>query len=363
MDLYIYGAGKAGKEALADFESCNDGKYQLNSFIDRNFGTTYKSYKICSIEEVDSKDAVIVVAVRDLSMQKEIYCMLYSKGYRNLFLYLPRLAQGSGEDFLEKCCISMADWGEEILPRVEMHISDWCNLNCRGCTHFSPIFSKDFPDFEDRIKDVVLLKEKFSHIIRLDILGGEPLLNPEIGKYCTRMRELLPTTDLWLVTNGLLIPKLSEDILKLIKENHILICISEYEPTHKIIDKIVAILNKAGICYNLRPYDIKTKFNRPLSLSSNSKYPKMCISNGCVNIYKGKIARCPTLMYIDEFNQKFGTNLPNDGIISLDDDIRGNELLQSLQEEVPLCKHCVKNEIEWSSCGNEPMLSDFASEK
>lgn len=47
------------------------------------------------------------------------------------------------------------------MPQAEIHVADYCNLNCRGCTHFSPIFEREIPEFDVRINDIMLLKKNF----------------------------------------------------------------------------------------------------------------------------------------------------------------------------------------------------------
>ena len=63
---------------------------------------------------------------------------------------------------------------------------------------------------------------------RFYILGGESFLNPEVGKYV-----------------------------------QVIIEISEYEPTHRMIDEIKDILNKVEITYIVREFDFKQRFNIP----------------------------------------------------------------------------------------------------
>ena len=65
-------------------------------------------------------------------------------------------------------------------------------------------------------------------------------------------------------------------------------------------------------------------------------------------------------MYIDKFNEYFGTNLPNDGILKLCQYKDGKELLDELKKEVPLCKHCIKCDMKWDKCTGDKKLSDFA---
>lgn len=357
MQLYFFGAGKVGRKALSRCKDY-DNSYTI-SLVDNKLKGRMDDIPIIPLNEVPI-NGIVVITVYAPKIIKDIYMQLKNANYQNIYVYLEHTIRNESGDFLTDECVCANDWGECILPQAEMHITDWCNMNCQGCTHFSPIFEKNFPNIEERVKDVQKLKSKFSHIIRFYMLGGEPFLNPELGQYIVKIKQVLSTTDLWIVTNGILILKVEDGILDIIRDNGVTVSISEYEPIHKIIDVVLKRLKDHQIKYNVRAYDSKQKFNLPLTLSSESRHKQLCISNGCVNIYNGKISRCPTLMYIDEFNNKFGTNLPNDGIMSLDEDMNGEQLLQKLSEEVPLCKHCVENEIKWEQCGKEVLLSDFA---
>lgn len=364
--IVLYGAGKEGKDLVRRIGIFQD-EIKIMGFVDSFKKGSYCGYPILSLDELQKIKADIIITVRDQTVMKEIYDGLL--GYRAGRIYWHYAHRefsyaDTYEDFLREECIHLKDLAREkgILSHVEMHISDYCNLNCRGCTHFSPIFERRLPDTAKRIEDVRRLSEKVGVILQFFIMGGEPLLNPEITRYVERIREILPDTDIWVVTNGLLIPTVGEEVLKCMRENNISVSISEYGPTHRMADQIIERLRGAGLHYSIRPYDIKQKFIKPLSLTADSKYKKRCISEGCINIWEGKIARCPTLMYIDKFNERFGTALPDDGIYDLDGCPEGSELLGLLQQEVPLCRHCVENEIEWSCCGTRASLSDFAVE-
>jgi len=65
-------------------------------------------------------------------------------------------------------------------------------------------------------------------------------------------------------------------------------------------------------------------------------------------------------MYITKFNEVFHTQLPTEGIINLDDCIRGQELLEEMRKEVPLCKHCIKCDMDWDICRGKECMEDFA---
>lgn len=359
MEMYIYGAGNVGGYALEILKLYYP--FQMKSlcgFIDKNKKIAVNGIPIIPIENVKS-DARIVIAIQSRDMAIDIHKELQKRGYSDVWWFTGHWKK-YGTDFWREMCVSCKGWKAPILPQVEMHIMDACNLNCRGCAHFAPIFPNNVPDFSSRISDVEIFSRKFGHILRFAILGGEPFLNKDIDKYVEKIREILPYSTIEIITNGILIPGIPEETLEIIRENNICISISEYEPTHKIIDNIIGRLEKFEILYEVRSYSGKQKFNIPLSLTKDSKYEKRCISNGCITIWNGKMARCPTLMYIDKFNQHFNKNLPNDGVMVLDEEIVGEELIQKFNEKVPLCDHCVWNEVEWDMCSRPVKCEDFA---
>lgn len=365
-NIILYGAGEEGKKLLQRMRAFQE-EVKIVGFGDSFRKGFYCEYPILTLDDVKETEADIIITAKNHVVMKEIFDLLKEFKKGNIYWHYDdriELCTVTYNVFLKKECIQLKDIVRErgILPHVEMHICDYCNLNCAGCTHFSPIFERKMPDAEKRIADVKRLSEKVGVILQFFILGGEPLLNPEITRYIVEIREILPDTDIWVVTNGLLIPVIGEEVLTCMRNNNISMSVSEYEPTHHIIDKIISRIRNAGIHYNIRPFDIKQKFVKPLSLSPDSKYKKCCLSEGCVNIWDGMIARCPTLMYINKFNEMFGTNLPNGGIYHLDSCPQGNELLTLLEQEVPLCEHCIENEMEWSRCDKKIMLSDFAIE-
>lgn len=361
VEKYIFwGAGTHGRLAAEKFGQNHTTDESLTGFIDKNQTGEFCGYPILTEQEIHKDTEVLVITVDKTEFVAEIYEQAKKNGYKKIYWFTGVKQKKTGK-FLPDYCVNCKNWGDLVLSQAEIHVVDYCNLNCRGCAHYSPIFKKELPDRESRINDIRKLKDKFSHIIKFFLMGGEPFLNPDIISYIEETRKILPDTMIQIVTNGLLIPKLSQEVWKAIYENQIVISISEYEPTHGMINRIKDILEEHDVAYILRPYESKTKFIKPLSLISDSKYEKECISNGCINIWNGQIARCPNLMYINRFNETFQTVLPNQGIYELDS-LDGREIIRLMKKAVPLCDYCIHNEISWGSCGNHPTLYDFAEE-
>ena len=88
---------------------------------------------------------------------------------------------------------------------LEIHIVDHCNLKCEGCSHFSPIADPWFISLEDYEKQIRTAARFFrKKIEEFHILGGEPLLHPDIEKIMSITRKYFCDNEISVVTNGLL---------------------------------------------------------------------------------------------------------------------------------------------------------------
>lgn len=367
MKVYIYGAGEKGKHAVDRISQYYKNEIDVAGFIDRKKTGVYCGFPVYKVEDViacyNQEQFSIIIAVASRKSAVEIYKEIWKREvFVDCYLYNAKDNEKYGtEEFLINECKRLNGNPNEIIPHIELHAVDYCNLNCAGCVHFSPIYPRTLPDLEKRIEDIHKVCSISNNILSLFILGGEPLLNTELDVYITTARKLLPYADIQLVTNGLLIPYIKNNLLRTIKEKDIIVAISEYAPTSNMKERIVGVLKEHKIDYTIRRYDRKQKFNKPLTTNLHSRYERLCISDGCVSVKEGQIARCPTLMYIKEFNEQFHMNFPTDGIYDLDEIYSCKDLNEKMARKVPLCDYCVKNEMDWHVCNKKPSLEDFVS--
>lgn len=357
MEMYIYGASREGR--LLKQKLKKEYGIAINGFLD-----TYKvADDIVSLNDVP-RDAIIIISPQFQQTAIDIYNKLKSLGRKNIYWYHNAKDNHINKyDFLNECCTPCDNWGNLIMPHIEFHIVDNCNLNCRGCSHFSPLYTETKESVDNKIMNIDKLLKKFSNIARLDILGGEPLLSTNLCEYVARLRKKLPDSYLRIFTNGILVPNLTDGELNSIRDNNVGVFISEYKPTHQMIEKIESKLIKYGIRYEVTGYQAREKFNIPISINEKSNLPWQCISVGCYALGDGKLAKCPTLLYIGKFNEFFKQKLPIDGLIDLDTNMSGEKILRKLKEEVPLCKYCVKCPVDWSICRKPYRMTDFVTTK
>lgn len=136
------------------------------------------------------------------------------------------------------------------LSYLELHLTDHCNLNCKGCGHFSPLADKWFADISVFEKDMQRLAQLFSNITDMRLMGGEPLLHPEMTKFLFASRKYFPKANISVVTNGLLLHKMMNTFWQTCSSQNITIDISVY-PIKPDIEKIKKIARNNSVKLNI----------------------------------------------------------------------------------------------------------------
>lgn len=115
-----------------------------------------------------------------------------------------------------------------VLDTVELHLADTCNLNCRGCLHFSPYCKPHFAGTAEVEGELRLLLSKFAAVRHVHLLGGEPLLNGHCAEILRAVRRMCPQTRLSLVTNGLLLLKQDDAFWTAARETRTMLDMTHY---------------------------------------------------------------------------------------------------------------------------------------
>jgi organic radical activating enzyme len=103
-----------------------------------------------------------------------------------------------------------------ILPFVEIMVTQSCNISCHGCTNYSDLKHTGYLTWKQGQAQIEPWLERVE-IPDFGILGGEPLMNPDIRNWIIGLRKLLPHAQIRFATNGLLLKK-HYDVVKLLAE-------------------------------------------------------------------------------------------------------------------------------------------------
>lgn len=257
-----------------------------------------------------------------------------------------------------------------VLYLLEYHIAEHCNLNCKSCFHFSNLVKEvEFGNFEQYIRDLKQLSTLFSNIKNIHLIGGEPLLNPELPQFIHVTRQLLPKTKIHILTNGMLIPQMSENLLKAIQTCNVQMRVSIYKPMIEKREQIIDFLEKHRIKHWVSdPYFYFAKYINPEGNSNPKKAVSGCPASRCTFLSNGQIARCALPFNIKYFNHHFekSIDMMKDRIDIYDKQLDGFKIKQRLLKPMSACRHCKK--IQWTPWEqsktrdrNDITLDDFCS--
>lgn len=244
---------------------------------------------------------------------------------------------------------------------LEAHITDHCNLKCKGCGHFSCISEPRFVDVDEFRKDFERLGQLFSNFERIHLLGGEPLLHPQVADFIEIAREQFPNTRLVLWTNGILLPKMDEHFWKTLATTHCVLLVDNY-PIKIRVDEIDRLAAEHGV--NLEWEQRQDFYKLPISIEGGhdaTESFKACHEvYNCPILKDGRIYPCAYTAYADIFQGKFdlkGLDATEKDSISIYDEEDPYKIIEFLMRPVPWCSRCDSEAREFY--GWEPTRGDI----
>lgn len=307
MNLVIFGAGSAGQFLVDEImEKRKDIK--ISCILDNKISGCYRKIKISRPDEYFDKiqyfpDAFFIAAGAQKTVKLMIdtirqYCdsdiyMLHDIAGKNRISPFDDL-RNINKRYLRKIRFSKE---KPTLPYVEVPVTDLCNLNCKGCLFACNAMAGNNHINKDQIvRDAVRMKELFEDIPWIRILGGEPLMHPDIIEIMDRFRNIYTDSEIDLCTNGLLIPKMPDIFFESLRKNKITLHISGYKPTYYMLDAIDAKLKKEKIIYSILKRDTFLKYYTIAPDNSENKNFLNCIASGCRELYQGRLIRCSAVI-------------------------------------------------------------------
>jgi len=264
--------------------------------------------------------------------------------------------------------------GRPDLRYVEIHLADHCNLNCKGCGHFSPMADVRFIDLDQYSADLKRMSDLFEIIEEMRLMGGEPLLFPRINEAVALSRSFFSRTDLRIVTNGVLLTKMGEPFWKSCNENRVTIDLTKY-PISLDMRKIREIADDWEV--PIEVYECNAFF-ASLNVKGDSDpraAMKKCRSfSYCPYLQDGKLYVCAVPPTVHSFNREFGTAIPDDGAIDIHSSVTGRRIIKLLERPIPACRYCTageyptyawtisrKSKDEWNAESNLAQIAPYST--
>lgn len=316
-------------------------------------------------------DAVLI-AVKENRYLSRLLTFLHCEGIRHvyvirLFALDTRADFLVGNRFVTSAVDSISD-EKPYLVHLESHVCDHCNLNCKACNNFAPFVTEpSFADTQQFETDMQRLSELFSGIGRLFLLGGEPLLAPELSCEMIRLsRKYFPNTELRLLTNALLLPKMPDEFWNCVREQRVIIHISLYPPVKPKISEIEAVLKQQEATYIIfKDVSLFCKHWTEYPFEDGQFNNQHCGSGGCHYLQDGILAKCPDAVLIGKMADAMNRTpeeLQSKDNIRLSNCTDGWEVIRALDAPIDLCRKCTyrrKELVEWGQVDKIAQPADW----
>lgn len=231
-----------------------------------------------------------------------------------------------------------------MIYHLDVHVVDHCNLKSKACAHFSSLVEEEVIYSESTVsQSIKQLSSIVPNICSISLLGGEPLLHPDLPAIIASTRKAYPYAVITLVTNGILLPQASSLLVEACKQHNITLLISLYPPMHDEVDSIVRWLKNSGINWNMQRIDsFERRFTPQKSCNGQNNFHKcghiMCLRGS-------RLGYCVIALFTDYYNKRFGAHaLPEDKGIDIFSVQCGKKLLADLQRPLELCRQCVSRD-------------------
>ena len=232
-----------------------------------------------------------------------------------------------------------------VLKNIDYHICDTCVLNCVSCNHFSPLADKpNMKTEDDARRDFWVLSKFRDRFDCLTILGGEALLNNDLGKILDAANGFFPNR-IKLITNGVMVDRLM-DLRTIIIDNGIHLVVTEYPFKDGYAEHYDRIRKKFpnAVFYK---YRVEHGF-----LKHHLSYAETGVSDSvvygcdkrdkCCNYVDGKLYICHYAAFLPFLNGITDTGIDNsDSFIDLKT-CTESEFDSFFENAIPnICRHCL----------------------
>jgi MoaA/NifB/PqqE/SkfB family radical SAM enzyme len=232
---------------------------------------------------------------------------------------------------------------------VEYNLTEHCNLKCANCDHNSPHAPSAFASVEEfrdtfsKLAQVLTLKE-------LKLVGGEPLLHPELLRFLDVAREIGIAQILTVITNGVLLNAVSEEFWS--KVDRVVVSIYPGVKYKYPLESLKEIAAK----HNVQLW-LKESPNFRLTMLNNQNHDSSLVREiyqrcrithiaSCHTIIDGRYFKCSPAPFVRIRLGLKGVQFDNyehDGVRIAGNPDLENDLRRYLESEEPLdaCAHCL----------------------
>ena len=340
-EIVIYGAGNYGHTLKAYVKLYFDKELPYFA-VSREDLIKERTGEYTKAISVYPRDRLIIVAVSE-QHQVELIETVEKLGFYNIYFLL--------NDFVRYMQARLDTGRLSVKDKLgfEVHIAEHCNLNCKGCYHFSPLAEEIFLDLGEYARDITRIHDICGvNVERITLLGGEPLLHPRISEITTFTRKYNPYARIEILTNGILLKDMEQSFWKNCVTNDITICCTKYPilVDYNQLEKIADGYGLKIVYHNDVGAGEKTLIKYPFDVlgtqDPEESFFKCTRSNLCITLKHGKLYPCPMAAHAHLAKEFFDLDLElsDKDFIDIYKVKSMNEIMSFFIKPINFCKYC-----------------------
>lgn len=242
--------------------------------------------------------------------------------------------------------------GKIQVEAFELHVVEHCNLRCAHCCNMSPYLAER----TQSVAEIEAMCQTMAGQLDVEvfkIMGGEPLLHPEITEVLRAIKRSGISRTIRLFTNGLRLHAMDDAFWGALDE----LTISNYTSAPvkpALLAEIQAKARRFDVALNVKPVhefsEVMRADREPDDERSQATYEACWLRHRCMVVRGGKFYMCTRAAYAEEFHRDIvhGAHpddreraLAGDGVLLAQQDL-GAALLAYLNRAEPLasCRFC-----------------------
>ncbi len=206
------------------------------------------------------------------------------------------------------------------VPQLELDIAHVCNLHCFGCAHYSNYTLKGLIPFETGSAWLTAWAARLTPRV-FTLLGGEPALNPDLGRYLVFAASLWPDSRREVISNGLFLSR-HPDLFARLRDTGTVLEISlhsRHDQAYmaRMVEVLKTVQEQAaahGVKVHVREstnyfhvaYRGAGPGMRPFAEGNPAKSWQVCVNKGCITLHQGRLWKCPPLAFLGLIADKYG---------------------------------------------------------
>jgi hypothetical protein len=234
----------------------------------------------------------------------------------------------------------------------ELHAAEHCNLRCANCCNLSPLVPRRFLTVAE-VESICATLAPSLHADVVKIMGGEPLLHPELPAILRALRAAGIGDRVRLFTNGLLLRSMPEAFWEALDE----LTISDYASA-PVPPATLELARARSVAHdfvlNVKPVREFSQVVSPRfqvdAAAVAATYQRCWLRHRCLVVRRGRFFMCTRAAYADEFLATVDHQSPPEGEeldrsgdgVPIDAPNLADRLAEYLSRTTPIgaCRYC-----------------------